>query len=189
MNRYIITPTSIRVVARAVVVAVMSCVLGACNRTNDTPRSAIAAAPDFAEIDWMDLIPADELENYRLGVAFAVSRVDHSVEQRPAQFGSFKTVPSMDGRKVALQGYVVPLDTDDHGLMTSFFFVQTLGACIHVPPPPPDQMIYVSLSEPVTAPEYGESSWLKGTLHTETQNLALASAAYSMRDPVLTPSE
>lgn len=151
----------------------------------DAPPAAIAPAPEFSEIDWMDLIPADELENYRLGVAFAVSRADHSVEQRPDQFGSFKTVPSMNGRKVALQGYVVPLDIDEHGLMTSFFFVPTLGACIHVPPPPPDQMIYVSLSKPVTAPEYGESAWLKGTLRTEAQNLELASAAYTMRDPAL----
>ena len=48
-------------------------------------------------------------------------------------------------------------------------------------------MIHVSLSKPVTAPEYGESSWLKGTLRTEAQNLELASAAYTMRDPALLP--
>jgi hypothetical protein len=181
-------PCLIRSMVHMAVAALAICLLPACTDTSmDAPPAASVPAPEFSAIDWLDLIPADELENYRLGVAFAVSRVDHSVEQRPAQFGSFKTVPSMDGRKIALQGYVVPLDTDDHGLMTSFFFVPTLGACIHVPPPPPDQMIYVSLSEPVTAPEYGESTWLKGTLHTQAQNLALASAAYSMRDPQISP--
>lgn len=181
-------PRRIKQIARLAVVMLAISVLPVCtDKSMDAPPAAIASAPEFSEIDWMDLIPADELENYRLGVAFAVSRADHSVEQRPSQFGSFKTVPSMNGRKVALQGYVVPLDTDEHGLMTSFFFVPTLGACIHVPPPPPDQMIYVSLSDPVTAPEYGQSSWLKGTLRTEAQNLQLASAAYTMRDPVLSP--
>jgi hypothetical protein len=181
-------PHRIRKIARLAVAVLAISVLPACTDPPvNAPPASSAPAPEFSPIDWMDLIPADELENYRLGVAFAVSRVDHSVEQRPAQFGSFKTVPSMNGRKVALQGYIVPLDTDDHGLMTSFFFVPTLGACIHVPPPPPDQMIYVSLSDPVTAPEYGESSWLKGTLRTEAQNLQLASAAYSMRDPVISP--
>jgi hypothetical protein len=181
-------PHLIRLIARLAVALLAISVLPACTAPPmDAPPTASAPAPEFSPIDWMDLIPADQLENYRLGVVFAVSRVDHSVEQRPAQFGSFKTVPSMNGRKVALHGYVVPLDTDEHGQMTSFFFVPTLGACIHVPPPPPDQMIFVSLSKPVTAPEYGESNWLKGTLRAEAQNLELASAAYSMHDPVLSP--
>jgi hypothetical protein len=161
--------------------------LAACaDEASNTPAAA-APAPEFAAIDWLDLIPPEELENYRLGVAFATSRIDHLVEQRPSQFGSFATVAALEGRKISLQGYVVPLDTDEQGLMTSYFFVPTLGACIHVPPPPPDQMIYVNLSMPATAPEYGEARWLKGTLHTQTHNLELASAAYAMQDPVLSP--
>lgn len=187
-------PRRIGSIAYAAVVTLAICLLPACEDTSTVapsvvsapgPSSVSAPAPEFGAIDWLDLIPPEELENYRLGVAFALSRVDHSVEQRPAQFGSFNTVSAMSGRKVALQGYVVPLDTDEQGLMTSFFFVPTLGACIHVPPPPPDQMVYVSLSKPVAVPEYGESNWLKGTLQTETHNLDLASAAYTMRDPVL----
>jgi hypothetical protein len=169
-------------------VAIMLVLLSACD-TKDTAveKKSETDPPTFAEIEWKDLIPAEEIENYRHAVVFSMRNIDHNTDQRAAQFGSFKTVAAMEGRRIALPGYVVPLDTDDHGLMTAFFFVPTMGACIHVPPPPPDQMIYVTLSRPVTAPDIGESRWLRGKLHAQTHELNLASAAYSMTDPQLDP--
>ena len=159
-------------------------VLAACAERTQVPAKPVTT---FAEIDWKDLIPPDEIENYHLAVAFSMRNIDHNSEQRAAQFGSFKTVTAMEGRPVSLAGYVVPLDTDDHGRMTAFFFVPTMGACIHVPPPPPDQMVYVTLSQPTQAPQLGDSRWLRGTLHTQTHDSDIASAAYSMQDAQLAP--
>lgn len=162
--------------------------LAACSGADRTAAPNAAAKESvFAEIDWKDLIPADEIENYHLAVAFSMRNIDHGSDQRAAQFGSFKTVAALEGRRVALPGYVIPVDTDDKGQMTAFFFVPTMGACIHVPPPPPDQMVYVTLSNPVPAPELGDSRWLRGTLHAQTHDAELASAAYSMQDPQLAP--
>jgi hypothetical protein len=162
-------------------------VIAACSHTDHAPTPAAATAPIYAEIDWKDLIPADEIENYHLAVAFSMRNIDHNSEQRAAQFGSFKTVAALEGRAVALPGYVVPLDTDDQGRMSAFFFMPTMGACIHVPPPPPDQMIFVQLSQPIAAPEIGDSRWLRGVLHTQTHDGELASAAYAMQDAELAP--
>lgn len=148
---------------------------------------APGATASYAELDWEQLIPADELENHRLAAAFAMRHVDHSSDERAPQFGSFKTVRELDGRKVSLAGYVVPLETDDEGRMTDFFLVPRMGACIHVPPPPPDQMVYVHLSRSIPAPDVGEAASLKGVLRTTTHDDALASAAYSMDAAVLTP--
>jgi len=164
--------------------ATLCIAVAACGERVQAPAKA---APDFAEIEWKDLIPPDEIENYRLAVAFSMRHIDHTSEQRAAQFGSFKTVAAMEGRQISLAGYVVPLDTDDHGRMTAFFFVPTMGACIHVPPPPPDQMVYVTLSQPIDAPQLGDSRWLRGTLHTQTHDADLASAAYRMQDAQLAP--
>lgn len=160
--------------------------LSACG-AQDPAAGKKEGAPAFVELEWKELIPPEELEDYRRAVVFSMRHIDHNTDQKAAQFGSFKTVATMEGRRIALPGYVVPLDTDDHGLMTSFFFVPTMGACIHVPPPPPDQMVYVTLSRPAHAPDLGESRWLRGIVHTQTHDLAAASAAYSMTDPQLDP--
>jgi hypothetical protein len=164
----------------------MALALAACEH----PVNGGGKAPDskparFAVIDWDQLIPAEEMENHRLAVAFSMRNIDHGTDQRAAQFGSFKTVAALERRSVALPGYVVPLDTDDQGRMTAFFFVPSMGACIHVPPPPPDQIVYATLSQAVPAPALGESSWLRGTLHAQTHDLEQASAAYSMNDAQL----
>ncbi|HEY0230125.1 MAG TPA: DUF3299 domain-containing protein [Dokdonella sp.] len=174
-----------KTLARSVLIAsAIGIALAACDEHAQAPATP---AVDFAEIEWKALIPPEEIENYHLAVAFSMRNIDHNSEQRAAQFGSFKTVAAMEGRAVSLAGYVVPLDTDDRGRMTAFFFVPTMGACIHVPPPPPDQMVYVTLSQPMPAPEPGDSRWLRGTLHTQTHDADLASAAYSMQDAQLAP--
>jgi len=50
----------------------------------------------------------------------------------------------LDGKRVAVPGFMVPLE-DDLEQVDEFLLVPYAGACIHVPPPPPNQMIYVKL--------------------------------------------
>jgi hypothetical protein len=161
--------------------------LDACSKQTGAPSQSAKTSASYTEIDWEQLIPADELENHRLAVAFAMRRIDHSTDQRAPQLGSFKTVQALDGQSVSLAGYIVPLESDDQGRMTDFFLVPTIGACIHVPPPPPDQMVYVHLGQPVPTPEAGQAATVEGVLHTAKHDDALASAAYSMESPLLTP--
>jgi hypothetical protein len=151
--------------------------------------SAVASGTDgsFTKLEWEQLIPAEELENSRLAMTFAMRRIDHSSDQRAPQFGSFKTVDTLDGRRVSLAGYVVPLEMDDQGRMTDFFLVPTIGACIHVPPPPPDQMVYVHLTQAIPAPELGDAGSLQGILRTTKHDAEVASAAYSMDEAQLIP--
>ena len=54
----------------------------------------------------------------------------------------------LDGKHVAIPGFMVPLD-DDLEMVDEFLLVPYAGACIHVPPPPPNQIIYVKLSKKV----------------------------------------
>lgn len=136
----------------------------------------------YTPMEWEQLIPPEALEEHRLAAAFAMRNIDHTSEQRAAQFGSFKTIAALDGRAVSLYGYVVPLESNDEGGVTEFFFVPTMGACIHVPPPPPDQMIYVHSSEPIGADEARSGHLLQGILRTSVHDADMASAAYSMQD-------
>ena len=93
----------------------------------------------------------------------------------------------MLGREIKLPGYVVPIESDDKGRMTEFFFVPFFGACIHVPPPPPNQIVYARLSKPVKAPEIWEAYMLKGVLRDEKIQNLTANSAYSMNDAILEP--
>ncbi len=58
------------------------------------------------------------------------------------------TTPSpardLNNKIVSVPGFMVPLE-DDADEVTEFLLVPYAGACIHVPPPPPNQMIYVKL--------------------------------------------
>lgn len=50
----------------------------------------------------------------------------------------------LDNKRIAIPGFMVPLE-DDLEMVDEFLLVPYAGACIHVPPPPPNQMIYVKL--------------------------------------------
>ena len=163
---------------RRTIVALFACaMLAACHG-----EPSAQPQREYAALQWEQLIPPEALEEHRLAAAFAMRNIDHTSEQRAAQFGSFKTITALDGRAVSLRGYVVPLETDDAGRLTDFFFVPTRGACIHVPPPPPDQTVYVHLGEPIGSEEADSRHWLQGILRTSTHDADVASAAYSMQD-------
>ena len=56
---------------------------------------------------------------------------------------------SVDGQPVKLPGQMLPLAYDDAGDLTHFLLVPYLDQCSHFPPPPPNQVVYVSAIEPV----------------------------------------
>jgi len=53
-------------------------------------------------------------------------------------------VSALGGRRVRIAGFLVPLE-DEASLVSEFLLVPYFGACIHLPPPPPNQMIYVKM--------------------------------------------
>ena len=56
---------------------------------------------------------------------------------------------ALDGKQVRIPGYLLPLEFDDDRV-TEFFLVPYVGACIHTPPPPPNQIVHVKASEGYT---------------------------------------
>lgn len=129
--------------------------------------AAVPAQPVAAEapIDRWDALRPDEVTYQRPPPQIGLSRngmdgvggliddtgsgtppgqeIDHSSPDRAKQFGSSQVVDAADGRTVDLDGYVVPLGTNDAGLVDELLFVPFYGACIHVPPPPPNQIIQI----------------------------------------------
>jgi hypothetical protein len=139
------------------------------------PAKTVTVVDGTRELDWLELMPADELEALQNAPA-----VQHDGNFTPLQEGTFNTVPEMDGLRGKIPGYIVPVDTDADGRLTEFFLVPYFGACIHVPPPPPNQIIHGRLSEPVAMTDIYAAYWIEGTLHTERFENDIAATAYTM---------
>lgn len=89
--------------------------------------------------------------------------------------------PEFDGTDIRLPGFVVPLEFDDEMNISQFFLVPYFGACIHVPPPPPNQIIFVNYPEGLQLDALYTPFWVTGTLKIETVENDTALAVYSMR--------
>lgn len=68
-----------------------------------------------------------------------------------------------DKKTIRIAGYVLPLEFDGK-LVKTFLLVPSVGACIHVPPPPPNQMIYVKPDKPFESEELYAPVWATGEI-------------------------
>jgi len=152
-------------------------------------QSADAPPSDYAEIAWGDLIPPgfsgaeiyaryeDRLAELEIGSAEASAVYD----EMQAEFSSDAVNPELDGQKIRLAGFVAPLTFVDE-VVTEFLLVPTYGACIHVPPPPPNQtiMVTVDAANGLTTDEAWGAVWVEGTLAIDAQDTDLATASYTL---------
>ncbi|MCF3998132.1 DUF3299 domain-containing protein, partial [Pseudomonas aeruginosa] len=83
-------------------------------------------------------------------------------------------VKALDGIEAKLPGYIVPLEISEAGLVTEFLLVPYYGACIHVPPPPSNQIVYVKTAKGVQMDELYQPFWVEGTFKVENASSELA---------------
>ncbi|GAA5234945.1 DUF3299 domain-containing protein [Verticiella sediminum] len=143
-----------------------------------------AGAAELREIDWLDMIPPDELAELE---KMADIEIDHNSDIPAEPIGSSRTVATMDGVRGKLPGYIVPLSSDDKNRVTEFFLVPYYGACIHVPPPPGNQIVWVKPAEPVPNVEIWNPYWIEGTMHVRATQNDVAAASYSFEAEQVRP--
>ncbi|MFZ3323054.1 MAG: DUF3299 domain-containing protein [Usitatibacter sp.] len=90
---------------------------------------------------------------------------------------------ALDGRRIRIAGFMVPLD-EAKGEVGEFLLVPYFGACIHVPPPPANQIIDVVPGKPVKGFHMMDPVWVNGvlrTIHSENRaGMGMASAGYRL---------
>jgi len=75
------------------------------------------------------------------------------------------TLKQLIGKSVKIPGFAVPLEGDDgFEYIKEFLLVPYYGACIHVPPPPPNQVIHIILDEPEHFEKFLYAIWITGIL-------------------------
>ena len=74
-----------------------------------------------------------------------------------------ESIRQLIGKSIKIPGFAVPLEGDDgFEYVKEFLLVPTFGACIHVPPPPPNQVIHVILDKPVYFEKLMYAVWVSG---------------------------
>jgi hypothetical protein len=95
----------------------------------------------------------------------------------------------LQGKQVSIPGFMVPLEDDDNAV-TEFLLVPYAGACIHTPPPPPNQIVYVKMGHNSKA----KMSWVDpivvtGELKISTVVSPYGDVAYTLTGENIKPYE
>jgi len=136
-----------------------------------------ATAAPFREITWDDLIPP--------GIPYAEiigeGEYDEQADTWSPVFdeNATKLNATLDGVPVKLPGYIIPLDMGADGV-TSFILVPYVGACIHVPPPPPNQLVFVTTETPWPSEDLWDAVWVFGKLSAQLQSTEIAEIGYQL---------
>ncbi|MEQ1800991.1 MAG: DUF3299 domain-containing protein [Gammaproteobacteria bacterium] len=150
------------------------CIAGAAGAATGKPR----------ELSWDDLIPPAGTplpEPVKPIVSGSVPRERATGGGTPfSHMYPYNPVLSLNGKYVKLPGYVVPLESDEGGLLREFLLVPYYGACIHVPPPPSNQIVYVKLRKPYLLESMADPVWITGTITTQLWTNDAADADYVM---------
>jgi hypothetical protein len=120
-------------------------------------RGEAVSAIDLAD----EQFAARRLAEQGIDVDGLLARRQQMVEQKQARARALNT--GLDGRTVRMPGYLLPLEYSGK-LVTEFLLVPWVGACIHTPPPPPNQIVHVKTDRPVEYNGLFKPVWVTGKI-------------------------
>jgi uncharacterized protein len=160
------------------------------------PGKAAPAQGDFKTTDWDALLPKgwDPMKEFKVGDLVIFSdgdpRAMEMLQKMQQAWEKAPVEPSLEGSRIRIPGFVVPLE-EKKGELAEFLLVPYFGACIHVPPPPANQIIHVTLAKPVKGTHSMDAVWVSGVLHAirseARTGMGLASAGYTMNGTTVEP--
>ncbi|RYH01726.1 DUF3299 domain-containing protein [Salipiger sp. IMCC34102] len=136
-----------------------------------------AFADSFREIAWPDLIP----RGVPYGEIIGPGQMDVMNDTWVPEFdeNASKVNTRRDGQPVKLPGYIIPFDIGADGV-TSFMLVLYVGACIHTPPPPPNQLVFVTTRTPWPSESMWDPVWVSGRLQARAMTTQIADVGYQI---------
>ena len=112
------------------------------------------------------------LRNEGVDIEGLLARRQEIKELRTQQ--AFAVVPELNGQTIRMPGFVLPLEYAGKKV-TEFLLVPWVGACIHTPPPPANQIVHVVVDENMARESTGlfEPVSVTGTMFTENVSKSL----------------
>jgi uncharacterized protein len=100
-----------------------------------------------------------------------------------------EALKQVDGKLVRIPGFIVPLE-DYLEEAAEFLLVPYYGACIHTPPPPPNQMVHVLMEGGRKARTgWWEPIWLEGRLDVKNIDSPYGVVGFQMAGMTVKPYE
>lgn len=134
-----------------------------------------ALADEIIDLVWADLIPGPNDAIRVLRGVVQHGELSTGFEQ-PQATG---VTTEYDGRIVRLPGYLVPIEYDGTGV-TAFILVPFVGACVHVPPPPANQLVLVTTERPYELKGLFDPVTVIGMFGTSATSTDLAAIGYAL---------
>lgn len=140
------------------------------------PQVALARTP--IEITWDDLIPPGVPYSEIIGEGVMDERNDIWLPIFDAN--ATKLNPTLDGAYIKMPGFIIPIELSAEGV-TDFVLVPYVGACIHTPPPPPNQLVFVTTETPWPNDDLWEAVWVTGEMQHDIQTTEVAETGYALK--------
>ena len=154
-----------------------------------TGMAALAACPgalkaeEIIDLEWEDLLPQGQttVPTFLRGV---IPHDENDLAASQPQSTGVRT--DWNGRIVRLPGFIVPVDYKGTGV-TAFILVPYVGACVHVPPPPANQLVFVTTADPYESKGLFEPVNVIGMFGTASTSTQLAEIGYALSAEKIEP--
>lgn len=156
-----------------------------------------AEQAELLEVWWEDLIPDDFIQPENPFITMSQEAIDKLMDgsdesnaelsRLEAAFNIAPVVPELDGKRVKIPAYITPLEFNGQSRMKEFLLVPYVGACMHTPPPPSNQVVHAESSEAIEIPDIYDAVWAIGTIRTKTVKSELAESGYHLQVEEILP--
>ena len=164
-------------------------VIGVSRRHALASLAAFAACPgalraeEVIDLEWEDLLPRGETT---IPPALRGVLPHDQSDLAASQPRSTGVRTDWNGRMVRLPGFIVPIDYKGTGV-TAFILVPYVGACVHVPPPPANQLVLVTTGAPYESKGLFEPVNVTGMFGTASTSTQLAEIGYALSAEIIEP--
>ena len=140
----------------------------------------------YLDLTWEALVPVDWIEPEPEPIDWSIS--DEALLEQAMMPSQIKgpTVAGLAKQKIRLPGFIVPLDFT-LGSFKEFLFVPYVGACVHVPPPPTNQLLLVRSTTNIEQVDMWQPVFVFGTLSIDEQENEIGNSSYSLQLDSIAP--
>jgi hypothetical protein len=144
----------------------------------------VAFADEPIALQWRDLLP----DGHNAIPPSVQGLLEHDETAPPfsQQPQSSGVRTDWNGLVVSLPGFIIPIDYSGTGV-SAFILVPYVGACVHVPPPPANQLVFVTTSTPYENSGLFEAVTVVGMFGTASTSTQLADIAYALSADSIEP--
>ena len=140
-------------------------------------------AETVVDLDWRDLMPKDD-HSLPGNLAGIIPHDESSLAAQQPMSTGIRT--DWNGQIVRLSGFIVPIDYKGTGV-TAFILVPYVGACVHVPPPPANQLVFVTTDKPYESSGMFEPVTVTGMFGAASTSTQLAKIGYALSADEIRP--